>query len=44
MILNDINLEEIYQEIIAEKKTRTFTTFVGKSFEAAQTGKIEITQ
>ena len=34
MILNDINLRQIFQEFDADPKKRTFT-FLGKSFEAA---------
>ena len=42
LTLNDINLEQIFQEFNADQKTRTLTTFVGKSFGAAQTRKTEI--
>ena len=41
MILDNINLEWIFQEFNADQKTRTFTTFVGKGFGAAQTRNIE---
>ena len=42
LTLNDINLEQIFQEFNAAQKMRTLATFVGKSFGAAQTKKIEI--
>ena len=42
MTMNDINLEQKFQEFNADEKTRTFNTFIGMSFGVAQTRKNEV--
>ena len=41
MILNNINLEQIFRGVI-KTNNKTFSTFVRKSFGAIQTKKLDI--